>query len=259
MKNKKIAPLHSGQPCVCAVCGGTTLRAFGQKDFGVSCGDHFEGRRLYPDYGIQIPYFECDDCGLIIISAFDAWMPQDFADHIYNADYALSDPPYLLERPLRNAHMIAALFHDQKESLRVLDFGGGNSAFADALVSAGMDASSFDPYGKGQAPVGTYDLITCFEVLEHVVHHKLQAQLVEIAGHLKPGQGSKIFLSTQTAPMHGDTQGNIQRDFGWWYISPRNGHVSMNTPKSLQILASRAGLQLASINTSMHVLSALAK
>ena len=259
MTNKKIAPLYNCPPSVCAVCGGTTLRALGQKDFGVSCGDHFEGRRLYPDYGIQIPYFECDDCGLIIISAFDAWMPQDFADHIYNADYALSDPPYLLERPLRNAHMIAALFHDQKESLRVLDFGGGNSAFADALVSAGMDASSFDPYGKGQAPIGTYDLITCFEVLEHVVHHKLQAQLVEIAGHLKPGQGSKIFLSTQTAPMHGDTQGNIQRDFGWWYISPRNGHVSMNTPKSLQILASRAGLQLASINTSMHVLSALAK
>jgi hypothetical protein len=250
VKNKQLPPLFAGPVGACSVCDGAQVNWLGSKDFGVSCGDHFEGGRLYADYGVQIPYFECLDCGFVFTNAFDDWTHEEFADHIYNNDYAHGDKPYLGERPARNASMVAALFHHQKDSMRVLDFGGGNSVFTDELLAAGMDATSYDPYGQGEAPSGKYDLITGFEVLEHVVHHKLQAQLVEIAGHLKPGKCARIMLSTETVEVRGD--------FGWWYISPRNGHVSIHTMESLQTLARRAGLQLDSINSCMHMLSALA-
>ena len=49
--------IHVARPGSCAICGHAHLVHVGDKDFGVSGCDHFEGRIF--DYGVPIPYYEC--------------------------------------------------------------------------------------------------------------------------------------------------------------------------------------------------------
>jgi hypothetical protein len=43
-------------------------------------------------------------------------------------------------------------------------------------------------------------------------------------------------------------------DFSWWFISPRNGHISIHSRRSFSILCQRVGLHLQSVSQSVHVL-----
>jgi 2-polyprenyl-6-hydroxyphenyl methylase/3-demethylubiquinone-9 3-methyltransferase len=40
----------------------------------------------------------------------------------------------------------------------------------------------------------------------------------------------------------------------WWYIGPRNGHVSIYSEASLQHLATQAGYQFGHFNEGLHLL-----
>jgi hypothetical protein len=46
----------------------------------------------------------------------------------------------------------------------------------------------------------------------------------------------------------------MKQSVGWWYISPRNGHLSVYTPAAIQNLVGPMGLNLASFNTGLHML-----
>jgi hypothetical protein len=39
----------------------------------------------------------------------------------------------------------------------------------------------------------------------------------------------------------------------WWYASPRNGHISLYSAKSLQLLATTHGFRFASFSAGLHL------
>lgn len=212
-------PINHDEPCICSICKHHELNHIGNKDFGVSAGDYFEGRRLYPDYDVEIPYYECQNCFFIFTPAFDFWSKKDFETHIYNEDYILADKPFLEERPIRNANLVSALFHRESSEIDVLDFGGGSGLLSIELNRAGFRAETYDVhYANNVKPNKKFDLVTSFEVLEHVPH-----------------LGEKAL--------------------DWWYVSPRNGHISIHSRTSLLLLTKSVGLDLFSANASMHFLT----
>lgn len=236
-------------PSSCQICSNKTLVKLGSKDFGVSGNDHFESKRMFPDYGLAITYYRCATCDFIFTNAFDLWSDEDFISHIYNQEYILSDPVFMKERPQRNANMVFALFSHEPENFNVLDFGSGNGTFTHALNSMGIKTSSFDYFHNKNFFTLTkfYDLITSFEVIEHVPHYKQHEWIINLKALLKPNHTARVILSTKLL--------GRKAAFNDWYIAPRNGHISIHSEKSLDHLVKNAGLTLFSLNNGMHFLS----
>lgn len=236
-------------PQRCSACGAASPPAWGEKDFAYSCNDHFERQPQFPVSNTPVRYHRCGVCQFTFTAALDSWSAQDFKTHIYNADYVRADPVFIGIRPTRNSQMVAALWNRALYSTVVLDFGGGDGAFARGLQAMGHPCHTVDPFHGEDTPelLSSYELITCFEVIEHVPHGELDAWMSTLLGHLSP-QGT-VLLSTEL----------LDADMGLsnWYIAPRNGHISLHTAASLQAVASRHGLSVYSVNHEMHLLRRL--
>ena len=245
-----MSPINSNEPISCSICSQKKLNRIGSKDFGISAGDHFEGRRLYPDYNVQIPYYECQNCFFIFSPAFDTWSKTDFESHIYNEEYVLGDKPFLEERPIRNANLVAALFHRECDEIDILDFGGGAGLLSHELKRANFRAETYDVhYENNVKPTRQFDLVTSFEVIEHVPHLNQHAWLSNLISLVKPKTQARVLLGTELSPCRGKAA------LDWWYISPRNGHISIHSRASLQILTKAVDFNLFSVNGSMHFLT----
>jgi 2-polyprenyl-3-methyl-5-hydroxy-6-metoxy-1,4-benzoquinol methylase len=233
-------------PQHCSACGAASPLALGDKDFAYSCNDHFEGQPQFPSANTPVRYHRCGACQFTFTACLDSWSAQDFHAHIYNADYVLADPVFTDIRPARNSQMVAALWHRALQETVVLDFGGGDGAFARGLQAMGHQCHTVDPFHGEDTPslLSHYELITCFEVIEHVPHGQLDAWFDTLLSYLSP-QGT-LLLSTELL----DADMRLSN----WYIAPRNGHISMHTAASLKALASRHGLSVFSLNHEMHVL-----
>lgn len=231
------------EPSPCKVCGGVS-RLFGVTDFNRSC-EEVRGKFL-PVSGIAVYYRRCEPCGLVYSEAFDDWAPEDFEAHIYNGAYAEVDPDYEAARPRNNAAVIANTFEASAASLKVIDYGGGNGVLAQQLRATGFaQADTYDAFHPAHRtkPEGTYNLVTCFETLEHMPDPVAGA--ADIAGFLE--DDGLLLFSTLTQPADFSTL-RMQ----WWYAGPRNGHVTLHTRSSLALLWARHGLQVVSFNDNLH-------
>ena len=124
---------------------------------------------------------------------------------------------------------------------------GGNGRLAQILRSVGYDAVCYDPLvpDSSARPEGQFDCIFCFEVMEHSPTPRQTVS--DIASLLKtPGI---IVFSTLFVPPQIDQMG-----VAWWYIAPRNGHVSLFTSRAMQTLAGSLMLKLGSFSEGCHVL-----
>ena len=208
----------------CKVCGKPAL-LFDVVDLLKHCSTGNQYR--FGTAGIPVVYHRCVDCGFLFTPFFDGWTREDCSRYIYNDDYILVDPEYASARAVRLAATMAKLLRGC-EALRILDYGSGSGAFASAMREAGFgNVENYDPFSSPAAPGGVFDLVTCFEVLEHVFWPN-QA-LRDILSYLKP-DGCLIFSQSIQPPNIVEIRG------AWWYLAPRNGHVSMFTPETLQRL-----------------------
>jgi hypothetical protein len=246
-RSRTLKPVVSDRaPTGCAICQSRILVAFGDKDFSESGADHFEQRRVFADVGVRVAYHQCTACRFTFSAAFDSWSAADFEAHVYNAEYVLSDKPFVRERPMRNAAMVAGLFDRERAAVDILDVGGGRGVFAEAMRAAGFSASTRDPYFMGSEvdDARRFDLITSFEVIEHVRHDQQHTWMASLARLLRAAPWARVLISTELiSPEH---------TIGWWYLCPRNGHISVHSASSLRRLASTVGLQVFSVNPSMH-------
>lgn len=100
-----------------------------------------------------------------------------------------------------------------KEGGQHLDYGSGGGEVAAYLTEKGFPFAVFEPSEErqkktaarlsslpgflGEAPTipeKSYDVVTCFEVLEHVLDDELENVLDTLSGHVK--KGGKIIIST---------------------------------------------------------------
>jgi len=227
----------------CKICGGPTV-LYGVVDFHKSCeearGIHFSLA------GVPIYYRRCANCKFLFTDAFDHWTHDDFRRYIYNDEYILVDPDYRTARPRVNAEYVVRHWAATKAETHVLDFGGGNDTFCAALRESGFPiAVTYDPMVPEFAtpPRGKYDLVTSFETFEHLPDPIAGiASILEFAAD--PGL---IFFTTLLQPSDFDQQG-----LNWWYVGPRNGHVSLFSRQALTAAWQRYGYKVASLADNIH-------
>ena len=215
----------------CKICDGDSVE-FDLVDLNKACST--QDFYAFGFSGVMVPYLKCASCGFVFTKFFDDWSAADFSRFIYNDDYIKVDPEYLSIRPERMANEWANRLGECR-SARILDYGSGTGVFASRMRSFGFQVEGFDPFSSPGRPNGKFDIITCFEVLEHASDPK--AALSDMKSFLEPA--GCIILTTGIQP-----DDIMERRCNWWYIGPRNGHISIFSQDSLAFLAKATGFIL---------------
>jgi 2-polyprenyl-6-hydroxyphenyl methylase/3-demethylubiquinone-9 3-methyltransferase len=213
-------------------------------DFSAHC-ERRGAPDLLPPAGVTVPYHRCANCGFVFTPFMDDFTPDEFKSRVYNDDYCKVDPDFDSVRPREFAERL--LGHLGDCAIRVCDYGGGRGLMARAINDAGraLSAVSWDPhYDADAAPAGPFHLVTSFEVFEHTPTPR--ATFDEMLA--LTDENRVILMSTLCQP------DDIERQkTGWWYCSPRNGHISLHTLESLAWLADDAGLEVIHFDEGTHL------
>lgn len=229
----------------CEICNGVCL-PHDVVDFNKSCEEP-NGNFLQLS-GTPIYYYICNQCGFCFAPEFKKWTFKEFTDKIYNEDYIFVDPDYLKLRPESNAKNIIKRFENVYEDIRHLDYGGGNKVLTTYLIKYKWNSSSYDPFIDKTINIkelGKYDLISAFEVFEHVPDVNIMMDELSI---LLKDDGAILFSTLLS-------DGNIEKNkaLTWWYASPRNGHISLYSKDSLVSLAKKYNYNIGSFNRGLHL------
>lgn len=216
-------------------------------DFNKSCEE--PKNKYLPLSGRPIYYFLCENCHFCFAPEIYTWDIATFASKIYNDSYIDIDPDYVSARPRANADSLLKLFGKQKNLFRHLDYGGGSGLLSQLLREKQWQSSSYDPFYNTQQTIeqlGQFDLITAYEVFEHVPDvKKLMANLSALLS-----KNGIILFSTLVSDEHLVKNQRIN----WWYAAPRNGHISLFSKASLSILARDNGFSLGSFSVGFHAM-----
>ena len=214
----------------CKLCGAESP-LFDRVDFNKFCnfGDYYS----LGISGVSVDYRRCTSCGFLFTDFCDTWSTEDFHDLIYNDDYIKVDGDYVAARPTQFANAFADRFRGAKDA-RILDYGCGTGVFVQRMREHGFRGiDGYDPFTSPSRPHGRYDIITCFEVIEHSTDPP--GILADMLGFMQPD--GCIVLSQTLQP------DDIMAIRGsWWYLAPRNGHVSTYTKEAFEILGRRYGM-----------------
>ena len=231
-------------PLPCKICGSPAPFC-GAVDFNRSC-EELRGEYL-PRLDIPVHYQRCAECGFLFTASFDDWTESEFKRFIYNDDYIKVDPDYSENRPAANAAMLIEQVGEDRAKLRLLDYGGGNGFLARRLRGVGFaHVDIYDPFTPeySKVPDTKFNLITSFETFEHVPDPL--AVVDTIVSLLAPG-GIVLFSTLVQPPEFGSV------GMGWWYIAPRNGHVSLFSEQALARAWARHGFTVSSFSPVSHL------
>ena len=223
----------------CKICKSESY-FWGCVDINKSCEEI--NNTIMPYKGQAIYYKKCTNCGFLFSNDFDQWDKDDFMRNIYNEDYIKVDPEYDGRRSQRDAHWFMQFCPEKRYS--ILDYGSGNRVFGNTLRQFGYDIDSWDPMDGTPKPDKQYQIMTCFEVLEHTPTPI--ETLAEMSSLLHPN-GQIIFSTLVNEELKG------KRDPMYWYLAPRNGHVCMHSFASLDLMFALFGFTVKHLNTSQHI------
>ena len=183
----------------------------------------------------NIKYYRCMSCGFVQTET-PYWLKEAYSAAISRLDTGI------LFRNLQNHHITAAVINALiPETKRSLDYGAGHGIFVRLMRDSGYDFLWHDPYATNDYAGGfehkmgdTYDLLTSFEVLEHLVDpvDELSKMMT-----LSPN----VLITTELLP------NPTPKISEWWYYAPLSGqHISFYTPDTLKMIALRFGRILTS-------------
>jgi len=194
-------------------------------------------------------HVKCKNCHLIYVN------PIEKASKI-NGDYSKMgnpDAPIIRESRLRAAKSQLGLIKNYKSGTTLLDIGCGEGFFLFYASKAGyttkgvelsQDAAAYarrefglnvegKPFNEMQLPDNYFDVVTMWQVLEHLPHPL--ATLKEVHRILKPGG----LLATSTPDIEGKMAKIFRRK--WWNL--RRLHINQFTAKTLTDMLNRAGFK----------------
>jgi hypothetical protein len=201
--------------------------------------------------GIPIYYYRCVSCQLVFTKAFDQFSSEDWTNIIYNDEYYKKiDLAYEKNRTQLNIEIIQGI----KSVIGIknilgIDYGGGNGLLSRILQQRNIDYHTYDPFGETDIiddKIGNFNLISSFEVLEHLTD-PLSAfdRIVELAT-----DKFILILSTQCSEGLLDESNRLAN---WNYVSPRNGHVTIFTKKAFISIAKKYSMQYVSVSRGLHL------
>ncbi len=200
---------------------------------------------------VPVIYWRCSQCRFIFTAFFDRFTPSLWSRHVYNDQYHVVDGEFAEIRPSLDAKAVQSYFPDLKDTAIGLDFGGGHGRTAQLLRDSGWTYDCHDPFGVDELQperIGRYNLCTAFEVLEHLPDPV--ASLRTLLTNATPGP---LILLVGTAVTDGSVSEATR--LAWSYAGPRNGHISLFSRRSLEVLADQLGLLYTSCSPSTHALS----
>lgn len=194
----------------------------------------------------DITYFACPKCEFIQTEE-PHWLAESYAEAINRTDIGYVSRNIALANS--SFSLVAGLF-DQDG--RFIDYGGGYGLFVRMMRDKGLNwywddkhcqnlfAQGFEAEKSG---ADTFDLLTCFEVMEHTVE-----PIEEVEKMLKLAPVIVFSTCLISTPRIKPSE--------WWYYGLDHGqHVSLFSRKSLEAIASRLGLSLWSNGNDLHILS----
>lgn len=228
----------------CPICAAAS-EPFDVVDFNKSAAE--QKGKYFPLSGYPVYYFLCINCGFCFSPEIHRWPMSDFVSKIYNDHYIEVDPDYVEARPKQNALQLNELFGPNKAAIRHLDYGGGMGLLSRLLREQGFDSTSFDPFYDNSIAVenmGKFNLITAFEVFEHVSALDVLRKNISL---LLADDGLFLFST-----LISDGQIKRHERLTWWYAAPRNGHISLFSQKSLVIFALKEKFKFGSFSVGVH-------
>ncbi len=177
----------------------------------------------------DVSYFRCCDTGFIQTEA-PYWLDESYKSAITSLDIGY------VSRNIACVEFVSNLIESSVNQFKYgVDFGGGYGMFVRRMRDIGFaffrqDAHCDNLFAKHfdiqDSPVTRFDLLTCFEVFEHVEE---PLQLIEEA----LGLSDTIVFSTTLIPATG-----LRSCEDWWYFCPETGqHISFYTQAALFHLA----------------------
>ncbi|UEG50564.1 class I SAM-dependent methyltransferase [Ferruginibacter lapsinanis] len=216
----------------CKICDGVVSSVFQATVLG-----------KYP-----VAYFQCQTCGFIQTET-PFWLNESYSSAISFLDIGLISRNQKLSEKL--SYIINLSFDPNG---KFVDYAGGYGMLVRIMRDKGYDfyrqdkycenlfARTFDISDQPQMPNNSYELLTAFEVFEHLVD-----PLDEIRKMLC--YSNAILFSTELQPQKG-----IKDSGDWWYIAPETGqHIAFYTEKSLHIIADKLLLNYYKINNGLHI------
>lgn len=194
----------------------------------------------------------CRGCRLVFVDARKAPPPAELYPAFEQTDTAAQ----------RSARQALSLFTLQRAKVveaakpkgRLLDYGAGSGAFARFMAGRGFEAVGLEPYSLGttleepnlrlvrapladvKASLGTFDVITMWHVLEHLMNPV--ELLSELRTMLAPGG-----VLVVSVPNFASWQSEVFKG-GWFHLDPPR-HVLQFEPDTLADCLRRAGFAVA--------------
>lgn len=210
----------------CKICGEKTQKLF-QKTILKKYSSHF---------------YECVNCGFIQTDE-PVWLKEAYTDAISTMDTGI----FIRNRKFAAIVPIIISIYFNKTK-KFLDFGAGYGILVRMMRDKGFDYYWQDEYcenifarqyGLTTNLSAKFELLTAFEVFEHLENPKLELEKM-----LK--FSDSILFSTNIIP-----RTNIEN---WWYLSPETGqHIALYSLKSLKVLGEQYNLNFYSNGHNFHL------
>lgn len=193
----------------------------------------------------RVEYFRCRDCQFMQTET-PYWLEEAYQDAIISTDVGL------IGRNEKDARIVSrVLRYLYPEAERCVDYGGGYGMFTRMMRDRGHDFAHYDPFCDNLFAEGLetdlklerFDLVTAFEVLEHLDDpHRDLSTLDAAADHW--------LVSTMIVPSPPPPLGQ------WWYYALEGGqHVALWSERALQVVAAQYRRYPVTTRSGLHLFS----